>query len=122
MRALSFGDTVSNHSLLLRFRESCRTAMRAGRPVDQTSLAFGTPTTQPLIRRLTGDTHRLGGMGHRPAKHFDPIHQQTPPKRRQTSRRVSHEGLLEIRGLHTHESNRQALTQSSVNNVPGKDT
>lgn len=61
-------------------------------------------------------------MGHRPAKHFDAIHQQTPAKGRQTSRSVSHEGLLENRGLHTHESNRQALPLSTVNNVPGKDT
>jgi hypothetical protein len=35
---------------------------------------------------------------------------------------MSYEGLLKNRGYHTHESNRQALNQSSVNNVSGKDS
>lgn len=75
MRTLPFSYPISNNGLLGLFCKSGGTPMRTRRPVDQTSLTFRPPPTQPLVSRLAGHPHRFGSMSHRPTLHFDPVHQ-----------------------------------------------
>ena len=103
-------------------RNPSRAPVRTTRPIHQTGFAFLTSSSEPPIRRLAGYPRCFSSLRHRPSVLLDPIHQQPSAKRCQPGLSVTHEGLLEIRGHHTHESKRQALTQSSINNVPGKDT
>lgn len=78
------------------------------------------PPMEPSIRRLTRHPRRFSGLSHTPFKLLNPFYQQPSTRRCQPGRSVTHEGLLEIRGHHTHESNRQALIKSIVTTSVGR--
>jgi hypothetical protein len=90
------GAGVDHERLNLSSRPG-RAVVRTRRPVDQAGFAFGIETSQPPVNALTRDPHRSGDVRHRPVLGTNPLHEQAPTMKRQTSVTVTHEDLRVVK-------------------------
>jgi hypothetical protein len=91
--------------------------MRPRRPIREPGIAFRVEPSDPAMRTLTRDPHRLRDMRDRHALLSNTTDQQTATMHRQTSVTVTHEDLRVVATAITTASEVFASHQRTVTNV-----